>query len=197
MTTALPPALEAELVAIRKDPAESVGFGLKAYVPYEPNTGHGLMTGGNDDVTRRLTEEIRGHGDRVYRLALLHVLGKRRDAGVESALLDALADPALRATAAYLLGCAGSKGYPRRTRDAGAVRAALRAYLDDATDFNDPFYRKTFRTQDFVLDAYVRLTGPEKFHFANPDMADLIGLALPELTDASRADLLAQVKRLP
>jgi hypothetical protein len=197
MTTALPPALEAELAAIRKDPAESVGFGLKAYVPYEPNTGHGLMTGGGPEVTRRLTEEVRGPGDRVYRLAILHVLGKRADPGVEAALLDALADPALRATAAYLLGSAGSKGYPRRTHDGAAVRAALRACLDDATEFHDPFYRKTFRTQDFVIGAYVRLTGPERFRFADPNTKDLIGLALPELSDAARADLQAQIKRMP
>jgi hypothetical protein len=197
MTTTLPPALETELAAIRKDPAESVGFGLKAYLPYEPNTGHGLMTGGSGEVTRRLVDEIRLADDRIYRIAILHVLGKRRDDTVEAALLDALADPVLRAPAAYLLGCAGSKGYPRRTRDVAVVRAALRAHLDDATEFEDPFYRKTFRTQDFVVGAYVRLTGPEKFRFVDPDAPDLIGLSLPELSDAARADLLAQAKQMP
>src|SRR5262245_27630968 len=48
MKPALPSALEDELAAIRKDPGESVGFGEKAYIPYEPNSGAALM--GSDDV---------------------------------------------------------------------------------------------------------------------------------------------------
>jgi hypothetical protein len=61
-----------------------------------------------------------------------------------------------------------------------------------------PFYRRTFGTQGFVLGAYVRLFGPERFHSAkrfdsaNSTGSDLVGLGLPELTDADRADLLAQ-----
>lgn len=195
MTTPLPDALESELSAIRNDPAESVGFGLKAYAPYEPNTGHGLMTGGGPEVTQRLNEEARGTGDRVYRLAILHVLGKRADAEVDAALIGALDDPELRATAAYLLGRPGSKGYPSRTRDVAAVRAALRVHLADASTFDDPFYRRSFRTQDFVLGAFVRVVGTEHFRFPDPDLADLVGLSLPELTDAARADLLAQAEQ--
>lgn len=41
--------------------------------------------------------------------------------------------------------------------------AALRRYLDDATTFADSFYRgRTFRTQGFVIGAFVRLIGPDR-----------------------------------
>lgn len=197
MTPALPSALETELDTIRKDPRESVGFGEKAYIPYEPNSAPSLI--GSDDpmVTQRLRAEARSPGDRVYHLAVLHVLGKRADSTVDAALISLLDDPELRATAAYLLGRVGFKAYPQRVRDVAAVRTGLRRYLDDTTTFEDPFYRKTFRTQDFVLAAYVRVTGPERFRISSPVVVDLIGLSLPELTDDTRTDLLAQAKQLP
>ena len=196
MTPALPRALEAELDTIRKDPAESVGFGDKAYIPYEPNSAPSLIGSDDPAVTERLLAEARGSGDRVYRLALVHVLGKRTVPTVDTALIGLLDDPELRATAAYVLGRAGFKGYLPRPRDVEAVRAALRRYLEDATMFDDPFYRRTFRTQDFVLAAYVRVTGPERFRIASPAIADLVGLSLPELSDGARTDLLAQAKQL-
>jgi hypothetical protein len=196
MTPALPPALEAELDAIRKDPGESVGFGEKAYIPYEPNSAASLIGSDDPRVTARLLAEARGPGDRVYRLAVLHVLGKRTDPTVDAALVALLDDPTLRATAAYLLGRVGFKGYPPRQRDIAAIRAVLRRHLDDTTMLDDPFYRRTFRTQDFVLGAYIRVTGPDKFRIASPSVVDLIGLGLPELTDAMRADLLAQAKQI-
>jgi hypothetical protein len=188
--------LQAELDAIRADPAESVGFGEKAFLPYEPNVAHALITCDDPEVTAMLRGEAAGGGDRVYRLAVLHVLGKRSDPTVDPALIEALEDPELRATAAYLLGREGFKGYPSRSRDRDAVRAALRAHLDDEGAFDDPFYRRTFRTQDFVLGALVRVIGPERFHFADPQVADLIGYSLPEFSDELRSDLLAQVERM-
>ena len=196
MTPPLPSILEVELDTIRKDPGESVGFGEKAYIPYEPNSAPSLIGSDNPAVTQRLVTEARGSGDRVYRLAVLHVLGKRTDPTVDAALITLLDDPKLRSTAAYLLGRVGFKGYPPRQRDVEAVRTALRRYLDDATTFEDPFYRRTFRTQDFVLAAYVRVTGPEKFRIGSPDIVDLVGLSLPEFTDVVRADLLAQAKQI-
>lgn len=189
-------ALEAELDAIRADPGESVGFGEKAYAPYEPNVAHFLISSDDPAVTERLLAEIRAADDRVHRLALLHVLGKRSDPTVDAALLTTLEDPELRATSAYLLGRAGFKGYPERPRDVEAIRAALRRHLSDDGVFDDPFYRRSFRTQDFVLGAYVRLTGPERFRFADPHLADMIGQALPAFDDAVRADLLAQAEQI-
>jgi hypothetical protein len=187
-------ALEAEIAAIRADPASSVGFGEKGYAPYEPNVAHGLITVPGEDITARLQEEIEGSRDRVYRLALLHVLGRRRDERVDQALMAALEDPDLRATAAYLLGRAGFKPYPARPRDEDAVRAALRRYLDDDTTFDDPFYRQSFRVGDFVLGAYIRLTGPKRFTFADRTVGDDIGYELPRFGD-QREDLLSQAQR--
>jgi len=195
MKPTLPEALEAELAAIRDDPVESVGFGLKAYLPYEPTGAQSLMNSDAPAVTKRLLAEASGAGDTAYRLAVLHVLGKRTDATVDAALIQLLADDALRATAAYLLGRVGYKGYLPRTRDVAAVRTALRAHVKDKTTFTDPFYQKTYRTQDFVLAAYIRVTGPSRFTFANSSLEDLIGLGLPEFSDHVRADLLAQIER--
>jgi hypothetical protein len=185
-------AHEGELDAIRANPGESVGFGEKAYLPYEPSVAHFLVTSDDAAVTERILAELRGARDRVHRLALLHVLGKRSDPEVDAALLAMLEDPELRATSAYLLGRAGFKGYPARPRDVEAIRGALRRHLSDDGVFEDPFYRRSFRTQDFVLAAFVRLTGPERFRFADPHLADMIGHGLPAFTDATRADLLAQ-----
>ena len=192
----LPDDLEAELEAIRADPGESVGFGEKAFIPYEPNVAHFLITSDDPAVTERLLAEATGDGDRVFRLAVLHVLGKRSDPAVDAALMTTLDDPELRATSAYLLGRPGYKGYPARPRDEAAVRESLRRHLDDDGTFDDPFYRRSFRTQDFVLAAFVRVTGPDRFRIPDPVLADLIGYTLPAFDAETRADLLAQAKRV-
>jgi len=100
---------------------------------------------------------------------------------------------ALEARAGQLLGRAGFKGYPNRTRDDTSIIAALRSHLDDTSEFFDPFYRRTFRTQDFVLGALVRLLGPERFRTRDARVEDQIGYALPWWTDDVRAELLAQI----
>jgi hypothetical protein len=184
--------IDAELAAIRADPAESVGFGEKSYVPYDPNVAHALITVPDPDVTARLKREIEAARDPVYGLALLHVLGKRADPGVDDVLLETLDDPRYTATSAYLLGRPGFKGYPDRTRDLGAIEAALRRHLDDDDTFEDPFYRQSFRTQDFVIAALVRLLGPRRFDFERPDLGDNIGYDLPDL-GPDRAGLLRQL----
>jgi hypothetical protein len=196
MKPTLPEALEAELADIKNNPVEAVGFGLKAYIPYEPSSSQGLMDSDDPAVTKRLLAEARGTGDIIYRLAVLHVLGKRTDATVDAALIQLLADDALRATAAYLLGRVGYKGYLARARDVAAVQTALRAHIKDSTIFTDPFYQQTYRTQDFVIAAYIRVTGPGQFTFANSSLEDLIGLGLPEFSDDVRADLLAQIAQM-
>jgi hypothetical protein len=195
MSAQLPPALEDELAAIAADPGESVGYGLKAFLPYQPNVAHFLISYDDPAVTERLMAEI-GSAGRIHRLALLHVLGMRSDPTVDDALLTTLEDPELRATSAYLLGRPGFKGYPERPRDRDAILAALRPHLTDDGTFEDPFYHRSFRTQDFVLGAFIRLAGPERFRFADPEDADLIGYELPEFDAATRADLLEQAQAI-
>jgi hypothetical protein len=194
MTHALDPVLEAELNAVRVDPVGSIGYGEKAYLPYEPNTGEGLVGSSDPAVTARLLAEVQGGGDRAYRLAVLHLLGMRADPGVDPALITLLGDHDVSATAAYLLGRAGFKGYPVRIRDEAAVIAALRQHIDDASPFVDPFYGRTFRSQDFVLGALVRLLGPERFHTSDTQVEEQIGYALPWWSDEVRAALLMQVR---
>ncbi|MBS1789198.1 MAG: hypothetical protein JST85_15845 [Acidobacteria bacterium] len=196
MKPTLPKALETELAAIRANPIESVGFGLKAYLPYEPTGSQALMNSDDPAVTKRLLAEASGTGDTVYRLAVLHVLGKRTDATVDDALIQLLADDALRATAAYLLGRVGYKGYLPRTRDVAVVQKALRAHIKDSTTFTDPFYQKTYHTQDFIIAAYIRVTGLSQFTVSSSSLEDLIGLGLPEFSDDVRANLLAQIERM-
>ncbi len=195
MKPVLPKALETELAAIGDNPGESVGFGLKAYIPYEPTGSQALMNSDDPAVTKRLLAEARGTGDTVYRLAVLHVLGKRTDATVDAALIQLLAADALRATAGYLLGRVGYKGYLPRARDVMAVQTALLAHVKDSTTFIDPFYQEMYRTQDFVIAAYIRVRGPSQFTFGDSSLNDLIGLGLPEFSDDVRADLLAQIVR--
>lgn len=194
MTPALPPALEAELKAVRSDPLDAIGYGKKTFRPYEPAAGENLIASDDPAVTPRLLTEARGGGDRVYRLAVVHLLGMRATGDVDAALVALLDDRDVRATTAYLLGRAGFKGYPSRTRDVAAIIAALRRHLDDTATFDDPFYRRTFRVQDFVLGALARLIGPERFKIADPRFDNDIGYALPWWSDAMRAELLAQVR---
>jgi hypothetical protein len=184
--------VNAELDDIRAAPNEAVGFGDKAYMPYYVNGADALMSVDDPSVTRTLLAEAQSTQDRVYRLAVLHVLGHRTDPTVDDALITALGDPDLRATSAYLLGRRGFTGYRTPPRDDQHIREALRNYLDDESTFDDPFYDRRFQTQDFVLGAFVRLAGPENFQIADTDLADLIGYSLPRLTDAVRASLLKQ-----
>ncbi|HEU4734855.1 MAG TPA: hypothetical protein VFT22_43485 [Kofleriaceae bacterium] len=198
MTPTLAPALETELDHIRNHPIDAVGFGEKSYIPYEPNGSTALQRDPSVATTERLLAEVqRSDADRVFKLAVLHVIGKRSDAKVDESLIAALGDPELRATAAYLLGRPGFKGYPARTRNLAAVRKALRPYLRDDTTFEDPFYRKAFRTQDFVIAAFVRLSGPENFAISDQKIATMIGYTLPRFTDDLRAALLARAESLP
>lgn len=190
----MPKALEDELATIGNNPIESVGFGLKAYLPYEPSGSQSLMNSDDPAVTRRLLAEVSGKGNSVYRLAVLHVLGKRTDTSVDAALIQLLNDDVLCATAAYLLGRVGYKGYLPRTRDIEAVRNALRAHIRESSTFTDPFYQQTYRTQDFVIAAYIRVTGPDQFKLGNSSLEDLIGLSLPMFSDEIRNDLLVQIE---
>jgi len=196
MDNALRHALDGELDAIRKDPLAAVGFGEKAYLPWSTTVGAGLVSTPDPAATSMLADAIDGADDPVVALALLHVLGQRADDGVDQVLLHALDSPPLRATAAYLLGRVGYRGYPRRDRDDAAVVGSLRGYLDDAAAFEDPFLHKTFQRRDFVVAALVRLLGVERFTGIDDRQAPMIGLALPEFTEEQRKDLTSQLGRL-
>ena len=193
MEPVLPNGLENELADIAAEPQEAVGFGLKAYLPYEPTGAEGLMNSDDPAVTARLLAEAEGKGDTTYRLAVLHVLGRRTDITVDAALIQLLDDDVLRATAAYLLGRVGYKGYLPRERNVAAVQAALSSHLEDGTLFADPFYKRTFRTQDFVIGAYVRITGPGQFSFEDAYQGEIIGLGLPSFSEDERKNLIKQI----
>lgn len=199
MSKTLAAPLEAELDAIRRDPVESIGFGGKVYRPYEPNTGELLIGSDDPAVTERLLDEARGGGDRAYRLAVVHLLGMRATADVDSALVMLLGDRDVGPTAAYLLGRMGFKGYPTRARHRDSVIQALRAHVEGGVTgtFEDPFYRKTFQALDFYIGALVRILGPETFSSSDSRMVEQIGYALPWWTDDVRDDLLAQIRARP
>ena len=189
----LPAELEAELAAIRRDPADAIGFGEKAYLPYELRHGERLASSRDAAVTGRLIAEARDTAnDRVYRLAILQVLAYRNDPAVDAALADAVADPVIGGLACYLVGRIGFKGYPSRTRAAGPLLRALAPRLHDAGSFDDPWYRKSYRIADLALAAFVRIAGPERFRFADPQDATFIGYTVLAPGDAERAALLPQ-----
>ena len=195
MDQALRDALDAELEAIQADPLGAVGFGEKAYLPYSTTTGQGLISAPDPEVTSMLGDAIDHADDPIVALALLHIIGQRSDDRVDDILLQALDAPPLSPTAAYLLGRVGYRGYPDRERDEAAVIGALRHHLDDGAEFTDPFLQKTFRRQDFVIGALVRLLGAERFTGIDDRQAPMIGLALPDFADAQRAHLLRQLAR--
>lgn len=198
MKPALAAPLEAELAAVRADPLDAVGFGDKAYMPYELRRGRALASAAEPEVTARLAAEA---GDASaplpYRLATLHILAQRDDPAVDAALVAALATDELRPVAAYLLGRIGFKGYPHRPRAVEPLLAALRPYLADAGHFTDPWYRRGIPTRDLVIGACVRLAGVERFTFPSAGMENAIGYDLPEWSDAERGALLEQLRRMP
>jgi hypothetical protein len=195
---ALSPPLEAELTAIRRDPLAAVGFGEKAYLPYELVKGRELVDSPEPGVVPHLSAEaLDRHNDRVFRLVMLQILGLRREATVDTTLVAALADPALCPLAAYLLGRPGFKGYPARDRKTAApLLRALAAHLDDAGRYDDPWYQRAYATGDLVLAAFVRLAGVDRFVFANPEDRDFLGYTL-RFPDPERAGLRAQAKQFP
>jgi hypothetical protein len=195
---ALDAELEAELARIRRAPVAAVGMGEKAYSPYELVEGEDLVRATEAEVVARLSAEaLDQRNDRVFRLVMLQILALRREAAVDAALVDGLADPLLRPLAAYFLGRPGYKGYPVRERHAVTpILRALAAYLQDAGVYQDPWYHNTRATADLVLAAFVRIAGPDAFTFASPEERDVIGYTL-RFPDGERAGLLAQAQRWP
>lgn len=195
-THRLSPPLEAELAVIRRDPLAALGFGEKAYLPYELIKGEDLARSREPElVPRLLAEALDGRNDRIFRLVMLQILALHSDAAVDAALVTALTDPVLRPLAAYFLGRSGFKGYPARERKTVApLLRALAAHLDDTGIYDDPWYRTTHATRDLVLGAFVRIAGPDSFTFADPENRDFVGYTL-RFPEAERAGLHAQAKQ--
>ena len=195
---ALPAALEAALADVRRAPLAAIGFGEKAYLPYEFVQGQELVTDPHPEIVPRLlAEALDRRNDPVFRFVMLQIMGLRGEVAVDAALMSALADPVLRPLAAYFLGRAGFKGYPQRERKTVApLLGALAPHLDDTGVYEDPWYHATHRTTDLVLAAFVRIAGPAAFTFVNPEDRDMIGYTL-RFPERERAGLLEQARRWP
>lgn len=192
----LPAALEAELSNIRRAPLAAVGFGEKAYLPYELVQGQDLVSDRSAEIVPRLlAEALDQRNDRVFRLVVLQLIGLRREPAVDTALVAALADPVLRPLAAYLLGRPGFKGYPARERKTVApLLKALSPYLADRSVYEDPWYHSMHRTADLVLGAFVRIAGPDSFTFVDPEERDMVGYTL-RFPETERAGLQEQAQQ--
>jgi len=187
--------LEAELAAIRRDPLDAVGFGEKAFLPYELRKGEGLVRSRDAVVTARLASEASDTtNDRVFRLVMLQVMAYRDDPAVDPALAGAVGDPVIGGLASYLVGRIGFKGYPARARVAAPLLRALAPHLDDAATFDDPWYQKRYRVGDLALGAFVRIAGPDRFRFTDPQDATYVGYTVLPPSDALRSTLLAQAR---
>lgn len=188
--------LEAELDLAHKDPIKLIGFGDKAWLPYYLNLANDLAYSDNPRVTARLQAEVMDEKmPRIFRLAILQLLGWRSDKMVDEVLISSLTDSTLRPLAAFLLGRIGYKGYPKRDRQARQILTALKQYLDDASTYRDPWYDKTYHTADFIIAAFIRIAGEDKFHFADKEKhGNWIGLELPEFDLAERNNLRSQCK---
>ena len=192
---ALSAELEAELAAIRRDPLDAVGFGEKAFLPYELRKGEGLVRSRDAAVTARLAAEAGDTtNDRVFRLVMLQVMAYRDDPAVDPALASAVDDPVIGGLASYLVGRIGFKGYPARARAAAPLLRALAPHLDDAATFDDPWYQKRYRAGDLALGAFVRIAGPDGFRFADPQDATYVGYTMLPPSDVERSTLLAQAR---
>ena len=75
-----------------------------------------------------------------------------------------------------------------------AVLAVLAAHLDDPGRFDDPWGQRSYRSQDLILAAFVRVAGAERFALAalGAARAERIGYELAEFDDKSRASLRPQ-----
>lgn len=188
--------LETELSKIRDSPATAISASTgKAWLPYDRVLGDDLAHSDDPDVTARLiAEALHENNERTFRLAMLQFLGWRSDAGADDALILALSDPVLRALAAFLLGRIGYRGYPQRDRPSRRILTALKPHLDDDRPYRDPWYDETWLTSDFVIAAFVRVAGVDRFRFVDDGNKNWIGMELPSFHAAERDNLRSQCK---
>jgi hypothetical protein len=186
--------LEEQLLQVREAPEKAIAFSGKAWLPYYLHLAEDLAYSDNPQVTVRLAAEAADQNNaRVFRLAMVQLLGWRRDASADDALIVALSDPTLRPLASFLLGRIGYKGYPLRDRPARRILTALKPHLDDDSAYLDPWYDETYRTGDLVIAAFVRVAGVDRFRFLDEEKhKNWIGMELPSFDAAERDNLRAQ-----
>lgn len=190
----LPAHIEAQLLEVRNAPTKAIAFGGKAWLPYHLYLAEDLAYSDNPQVTVRLSAEAADENNvRAFRLAMVQFLGWRRSPDADDALILSLADPMLRPLAAFLLGRIGYKAYPRRDRPARRILTALKPHLEDNLTYLDPWYDETYRTGDFVIAAFVRVVGVDRFRFVQEKKhKNWIGLELPSFNVAERDNLRTQ-----
>jgi hypothetical protein len=128
---------------------------------------------------------------------LLFLTALSEDPRADDLLLDALGDPQLRPRALYLLGVAGTKGWPQRQRDAARILRAIVPHVDDPVPYEDVVHGTTVQTGDFARAAFARIAGPERFPSLRTlpwTQTDFIGLALPELSPEARGALSTEIR---
>jgi hypothetical protein len=107
-----------------------------------------------------------------------------------------LGDAQIRARALYLLGVAGTKGWPHRERDTSRVLSAIAHHVGDPTPYEDVVHGTSVEVGDFACAAFARVAGPSRFPSlsALPGTgADFIGMSIPELPAGVRAALTAEI----
>jgi hypothetical protein len=173
-----------------------LGAGEKRWHPYELHSAALAAAGRLEQPIAAYRELLAAERDPYWREVLLFLAGWSDDPAADDLLIDALDDPGLRPRALYLLGVAGTKGWPARERDAGRVAAALRRFAGDPATYTDIVHGTAVRVGDLATAAFARVVGPERLP-AVQDLPDVqarwIGLALPEFPPHPSAELAAQV----
>jgi len=155
------------------------------------------------DAARRLAdppaayrELLAAERDPYWREILLFLAAFSADPRADDLLIAALGDAQLRPRALYLLGVAGTKGWPHRERDAGRILRAIAPYVDDSTPYEDVVHGTTVEVGDLARAAFARVAGPDRFPSLRMlpwSQADFIGLAIPQLPPAVRGALSAEI----
>jgi hypothetical protein len=185
-----------------KQTADPIGEGGKGYYPYQLRGDLQERASKIDrplDTYQTLLSEEK---DPVWREVLLFLVAHTPDPRADDVLIQALEQPELRPRALYLLGAIGTKGWPSRDRDRRRILGAILGHVDDATPYQDVYYRdKTFQVGDLAKAAYVRVAGVDEFPEiaqldGDPDglQARFIGMALPLFSDADRARLATAIR---
>jgi hypothetical protein len=171
--------------------------GEKRWHPYEL---HSEVLAAADRLAHPIAayrELLRSEADPYWREVLLFLAGWSEDPGADDLLLEALDDEALRPRALYLLGVAGTKGWPTRRRDSARIADALRRFAGDPATYVDVVYGRPVPVGDLASAAFARVVGPARLPAVEelPDVQGRwIGLALPDFPPAVSARLAAQVR---
>jgi hypothetical protein len=142
---------------------EPLGAGERSWHPYEIRSE--VL-----DASRRLPDPIPAYReilatepDPYWRELALFLAASSDDPRADDLLVEALDDAALRPRALYLLGVAGTRGWPRRARDTGRILRAILPHIDDATRYTDVVHGTTVEVGDLARAAFARIAGPDRF----------------------------------